>query len=469
MKLLFAAAEIFPFAKSGGLADMAHALPSALGKRVDTTAVMPLYGFVEKEKFAIRPTGERFAFEMGEKTYEIEIFRTFYEGVEHLFVYNERLCERDFLYGPPGGCYEDNDIRFAIFSHTLVELSKRLSVDLLHLNDWHTALAAPLARDAGSSVKILYTIHNLAYQGLFPAESIASIGLAAYHFTMEDMEFYGRLNWMKGGILHSDLVTTVSPSYAVEIQKPEFGCGLDGFLRRHRKKLRGVLNGIDTTLYDPAGDPALPLRYDAKDPTNKKACKHLFLDEIGATRSEWPLFVFIGRFVEQKGVDWIVEAVDVLGRMALNLAILGEGDPKYHVALEAAAERYDNLHVRFGYDESLSHRMYAAADFLLMPSRFEPCGLNQMIAMRYGTIPVVHRVGGLRDTVHSWRGRGRICGKGIFFETPEASAMVTAVEEALRLYGDTKRFESVGRFDMECDFSIEKCAERYLKLYRELP
>jgi starch synthase len=468
MNLLFAAAEIFPFAKSGGLADIAYALPKVLGKNLDSSALMPLYAFVDKERFGIRPTGEHFMLTFGKTTYDVELFFAEYHGLKILFVYNELLCDREYLYGPPGEGYEDNDLRFAIFSHAIVEIVKRYRFDLLHLNDWHTALAALLVHDARLRVKIVYTIHNLAYQGMFPPDSLVRCGIDSRHFSMEELEFYGQVNWMKAGIAHADAVTTVSPGYAIEIQKPEFGFGLDGFLRRHREKLTGILNGIDTEFYDPENDPVLPAHFGQNSMKGKSLCKKRYLEEIDMDKYEWPLFIFIGRLIEQKGIDLIVEAVGELARKPLILAILGEGEERFHAALETAADGYANIHLRFGYDESLSHRMYAAADFLLMPSRFEPCGLNQMIAMRYGTVPVVHRVGGLRDSVHPIvRGRS-MCGLGITIEAMHSDALVEAVDRALDLYDARERVNRVMKFDMGCDFSIEKCARKYLDLYKEL-
>ena len=467
MRLLFAAAEMFPFAKTGGLADVAHALPKALAAHAEVTAVMPLYRFVDRLRYGIEPTGESLDVRVGKKAVRVALYRAQREGVSHLFLYEPTLCERSHPYGPPGGAYADNDVRFAIFSHALVALAEREKADILHLNDWHTALAAPLLRDAGLSVRSVFTIHNLAYQGVFPPESLARTGLEARHFTMEDMEFYGRVNWMKGAIAHADAVTTVSPSYAREIQTPAFGCGLEGFLRKHADKLTGILNGIDTALYDPAADPALPAAFDRRDLSGKQACKRAYLKEIDINKYDDPLFVFIGRFVEQKGIDWIAEASERLGALPLTLAILGEGEERFHRELERAASRHPNIRLRFGYDEALSHRMYAAADFLLMPSRFEPCGLNQLIAMRYGTVPVVHRVGGLKDTVHEWR-EPPLCGTGVPFDGQGSEALLSAVMAALQLYAKPKRLEKARRFDMGCDFSIQRCAGEYLKLYGSL-
>ncbi|WP_457595300.1 glycogen synthase [Hydrogenimonas sp.] len=468
MRVLFAAAEIFPFAKSGGLADIAHALPVAMAEEAAVTAVMPLYRFIERERFGIRPVGERLSLSFGGARYDVELFSCRSGGVETLFLHHPLLCDRDHLYGPPGEGYADNDLRFAIFCHAIVALAEKHRFTHLHLNDWHTALAAPLAHDAGLRTKILFTIHNLAYQGIFPKASITRCGIAPRHFRMEELEFFGQVNWMKGGIAHADAVTTVSPSYAVEITEPEYGCGLDGFLRVHRQKLVGILNGIDTDLFDPAEDPAIPAHFTADRIEGKRRCKEALLKEFDMDEYEHPLFIFIGRFVEQKGLDLLIETAPKLLERPVNLLVLGDGEAAYVEALERLAGRYANLRLRVGYDEALSRRMYAAADYLLMPSRFEPCGLNQMIAMRYGTLPVVHAVGGLRDTVHPLKGGVKICGLGFVFEEMRPSALLKAVDAALSLYGRERTLAEVRRFDMECDFSIASCARRYLALYRSL-
>ncbi len=468
MRLLFAAAEIFPYAKSGGLADIAHALTKELAESVDVTAVMPLYASIDKKLHSIRPTGKRFSFKIADASYDVELFKGNDGLRETIFIYNPTLCDRKGLYGPPGGAYEDNDVRFMIFCKAIVEIARSYSFDILHLNDWHTAMAALLARKSALRCKIVFTIHNLAYQGLFPKESLERTGVSKKHFNMEELEFYGQVNWMKGAIAHADAVTTVSPSYAVEIQEAEFGCGLDGFLRKHSRKLVGILNGIDTNIYDPSRDPALAANYSHNDLKGKEVCKKALLDEIDIKKYEQPLFIFIGRFVEQKGVGLIAEAMEEMAKRPMTVAILGEGEKSLESELEKCAEKYPDVSLRLGYDEELSHRMYAAADFLLMPSRFEPCGLNQMIAMRYGTVPIVHSVGGLRDTVHPINFKNCMCGAGFVFERFERSHFLKAVEDALELYSKRGRLKRVGVFDMKCDFSIKKCAKSYLELYGRL-
>ena len=464
MTILFASAELFPFSKSGGLADMAYALPhamSAMGEQV--TAVTPLYSFIDRKKYDIRKTGESFQLNIGGTVHGIELHRCEYEGMEILFVHNPTLCDREYLYGPP---YPDNDLRFAIFCHALVELLLRRPREILHLNDWHTALAALLAKEAGVQSRIVYTIHNLAYQGIFAPSSLERCGIDPRHFDLEELEFYGRVNWMKAGIAFADAITTVSPSYAREILTPEFGCGLDGFLRKYSAKLHGILNGIDPALYDPRRDPALPAHFGPGSLEGKERCKKELCTEFGLSDHTAPLFAFIGRFVEQKGLDWILEAIDAIASLPIDLLFLGEGEERFHRALLDAERRYGNLSLRFGYDEALSHRIYGGADFLLMPSRFEPCGLNQLIAFRYGTIPVVHGVGGLKDTVHE-PGSGQ-CGEGVPFREGSACSLTAAVERALGIYRQPRELQRIRRFDMECDFSIGRCARQYLELYETL-
>jgi starch synthase len=273
---------------------------------------------------------------------------------------------------------------------------------------------------------------------------------------------------MKAGIAYSDVVTTVSPTYAREILLPEFGCGLEGFLQAHSHKLHGILNGIDTALFDPSTDPALPKNFNPEGLAGKRSDKTLFCKENGLINVQLPLLIFIGRFTKQKGLDIIIDALPELLALELNLAILGEGDATMAETLKTAAEEYGNLSIQFGYDESLSHRMYAAADFLLMPSRFEPCGLNQLIALRYGTIPTVNNTGGLHDSIRDIDDTGSsICGQGIVLSGVSSDTVVKSVERSLKLFKSEKRFLKISRANMLCDVSFEKSSRAYLKLYRK--
>ncbi len=469
MKLLFAAAEIFPYAKTGGLADVAQALPRALAKQIDVLSVMPLYDFIDHEKFSLNALDDSFQITLGNNIYEVSLFEGMNQGVRTLFVYEETLCRHLSPYGNKNGDYPHNDLRFGIFSKTLLVLAQMFEIDVLHLNDWHTALAALWAKEIFPELRVLFTIHNLAFQGLFPFESMERLGIEEYYFTPEGIEFWGNMNCMKAGIAYSDVVTTVSPTYAKEILSPKFGCGLEGFLKVYHHKLHGILNGIDTILFDPSFDPALPNNYRVNDLTGKTANKILFCKENGLRDADKPLIVFIGRFTEQKGLDVIIEALPKLLTMNLNLAVLGEGDESMAAALNRAAKNHDNLSIQFGYEESQSHRMYAAADFLLMPSLFEPCGLNQLIALRYGTMPIVNNVGGLHDTVRDLDDESsKICGQGIAMKTFDSDGLTKAVKRALLLYKSSKTLEKIARSNMQCDVSFQKSAESYLERYREI-
>jgi len=468
-RVLFVSSEVYPFAKTGGLADVAHSLPRALKNRFDVDVILPLYRCVEREKFNILPLGDPFSVTMGGIDYFVELFGCTYGGVEYRFVYSPLLCDREFLYGPPEAGYSDNAIRFGLFCHTVAAVLKAENYAIAHLNDWQCALVSLLVReDPTISVKILYTIHNLAYQGVFDPSVMSDLGIEDRYFTMEGIEFYRQINLMKAGIAYSDSITTVSPTYAREILTPEFGCGLEGFLQFHRRKLIGIINGIDTEHFSPIKDEALVTPYtEAK---GKKASKSDLLKHVGLKGITKPLFVFIGRFTSQKGMDLLIETLPKIAALECNIALLGEGEGQYHAALTLLSERYANIHLTFGYDEVFAHRMYAAADFLLMPSLFEPCGLNQMIAFAYGATPVVHRVGGLADTVKRFEGYDpqSVHGYGVVFNTATSRALLTAVRKSCELYADKKLFEEITNHNMKCDFSWSQSAKAYESIYERL-
>ncbi len=467
--LLFVASEVFPFAKSGGLADIAYALPRALSGYYDVTVVMPLYSFVEKQKYNIKSMHQSFKVTINDIVYEVELSGCDYNGVSYYFIYSPLLCEREFLYGTPEAGYDDNALRFAIFNRAVVELLKCAKYDIVHLNDWQSALVPLFLQEHQElHVKTVYTIHNLAYQGLFEKEVLQTIGVDEKYFHMDALEFYGKINFMKAGIAFADVVTTVSPTYAKEILRKEFGCGLEGFLRLHSKKLTGVLNGIDTEFFSPSTDKALYYTY--TNTSNKRRNKNEYLKEVALRGQKKPLFIFIGRFTWQKGMDTLVASLQEMASMPCNISILGDGEAKYHRALEQIASQYKNIHLKFGYDESLSHKMYAAADFLLMPSVFEPCGLNQMIAMHYGTTPLVHKVGGLSDTVEVIEkcNAKKNKGCGIVLKSLNNKTLLKGVENAIELYNDTTKHTQIIKHNMKCDFSWLKSAKVYDRLYKRV-
>ena len=469
MKLLFASAEIYPYAKTGGLADVAQALPRALSTEIDVLSVMPLYNFIDRKKFHITSLHQPFRLRLSHETYFVSLYHGFNQGVETLFVYEPKLCAKKSPYGDEKGDYSDNDLRFGLFSKAIVMLAQIYSIDILHLNDWHTALAALWAREMAPELRTIFTIHNLAFQGIFPKTSMQRLGLGEDYFHSESMEYWGQINCMKAGIAYSDFITTVSPRYAIEILQPHFGCGLDGFLKAHQSKLYGILNGIDTQLFDPKHDPLLVANYSKDSLGDKRLNKHLLCQEQKLEHEEWALLIFIGRFTQQKGIDLIIQALPELLEMKLNLSIIGEGDLKIAKTLGAVAKKHNNFSIFFGYKESLSHQSYAAADFLLMPSSFEPCGLNQLISLRYGTMPIVHRVGGIYNTIRNLDDKdSNICGQGIMMKSFDSDALIKAVKRALLHYQSSEYFENTTKNNMQCDVSFLKSAESYLERYRSV-
>lgn len=467
--LLFVASEVYPFVKTGGLADVAHSLPRALSGEYAVRVVMPLYKGIERERFGIVALEENFNLSMGGIDYPVEFYGCTYEGIDYRFIYSPLLCDREFLYGSPERGYEDNDIRFGIFNYAVVELLKKDPYAIVHLNDWQSALVPLLMKQEGRLLaKTLYTIHNLAYQGNFDASALHKLGINTEYFTMEGVEFHGMVSFMKAGIAYCDRVTTVSPTYAKEILKPEFGCGLEGFLSHHRSKLVGIRNGIDAEHFSPVNDPALVQSY--SDMSGKAPNKKDFLKQRGLIGIKKPLFVFIGRFVSQKGLDLLIETLPKMAALECNIALLGEGEARYGEALNAIAKKCSNVHLTFGYDESLSRRMYAAADFLLMPSVFEPCGLNQLIAMSYGAVPVVRLVGGLADTVRNIEkyDSEKRDGFGIVFTKQTGRSFMHAINRAMELYRDKQSYGEIVNHNMKCDFSWKESAKHYVSLYKKL-
>ena len=440
----------------------------------DVSIIMPMYSFIDKKRFDIRRVEGAFEIELGKKKYEVKIYTTTYEGVQCYFVESYILSNKKHLYGYPSAGYKDNDLRFGLFCKAVVAFAKESGeFGVLHLNDWQSALCALFVKeDKTLQIKTLFTIHNFAYQGVFGQKSLERLGLSDAYYNMDALEFYNNISFMKAGIAYSEAITTVSPNYAKEILTPEFGCGLEGFLEQHAKKLKGILNGVDLSHFSPKSDSALVQNYDASSYEAKFKNKTAYLNERDLKNPELPLFVFIGRFTWQKGVDLLVASLKELSKMKLNLAILGDGEAKYHKQIKAICDKHTNIDLYFGYDEALSHRMYASADFLLMPSLFEPCGLNQLISMGYGVIPIVSSVGGLKDSVHpiedSTCHNPTACGYGICFDVKEKKALQKSVKEALKLYKNEECFEKIVVHNMLCDFSWKQGAKEYAALYNTL-
>jgi starch synthase len=451
MKVLFAASEIFPYAKTGGLADVANSLPCALKKYSDISRVMPLYGFMFVDTFLLY---DNFTVSLDGGHYGVEIYTKEDEGIVTYFIKAAHLSQTQQPYGDEKGDYADNALRFGIFCMAIVELSIRLNIELIHLNDWHTALVAFFVKEHDLDIKTIFTIHNLAYQGIFTKDVLALLGINNKYFHMDALEFYGKINFLKAGVAFSDAITTVSPTYAKEIQTPAFGCGLDGFLKLHEKKLSGILNGINLDVFPPL-----------KNIEQKKKAKKILCKKYGFKNPDLPLFVMVSRLVEQKGIDLVLHSFEDLRLKEINIFIVGEGDKRYAEALTVLSKKYENFYFFQGYDEALSHQTYLASDFLLMPSSFEPCGLNQFIAMQNASIAVVHEVGGLKDSVHEEKA---VCGQGITYTQQNQKEFLYAVDRALELQNDTKKRQRIVAFNLGCDFSFDRGAKAYLKIYNKL-
>ena len=479
MKILFLASEVVPYSKTGGLADVAGALPAALAELGHEVVVATPHYSTLRGRPALQtleqPLTLRFPF--GTETATMSVADPSPRR-RILFVGNERFFARPALYGDAAGDYPDNHLRFAFF--TLASLSAMAMLefdpDVVHFNDWQTGLG-PVALPRGyrgsplGEARTVFTIHNLAYQGVFPKRAMDELGLPWELFVPTGLEFYDQLNFMKAGIAYAHVLTTVSPRYAREIQTPEAGWGLDGMLRLRNHDLYGILNGVDTHEWDPSKDHHLGFHFDAGDLSGKARCKARLLEHFHLSAGEGergsPLFGIVSRLVSQKGFDILLPALSWLLEQDVRFVALGSGDARYEQGLRALQRGFPNkVGLMIGYDLDLSHLIEAGSDFFLMPSLYEPCGLNQMYSLLYGTVPIVRRVGGLDDTVVDLDEPG---GNGIKFDPFDPGALVAAMRRALALYADQPRFEAVRIRGMRGDFSWMHSAREYEAIYRGLP
>lgn len=476
MQVVFASAEAAPFVKTGGLGDVAGSLPRALvAAGADVIVMVPKYGTIASEYTDRMEHVADFYVSLGWRNEYCGLERLVIDGVTYLFIDNERYFKRDYPYG-----FFDDGERFAFFSKAVTEslqhLPEGFQCDVLHCNDWHTALAPVFLREFYQGlplyerVKTVFSIHNIAFQGQY-ADTILNdiLGMAHIPNAARQLRCDERsINYMQGALDYSDAITTVSPSYAWEIQTPEYGEGLDGILRRRSNVLSGILNGIDTDAWNPATDPMIHANYSAADMSGKKACKAALQEELGLeVRDDRPLMVMVTRLTRQKGMDLVTYALDRILSGGVQVAVLGTGD--YEEPMRYFANKYPGTcAARITFDNALSHRMYAGADMFLMPSLFEPCGLSQMIAMRYGTLPVVRETGGLRDTVapyNQFTGEGT----GFTFANFNGDEMGDAVFRGARLYWDDHAaWDHLVQNAMAADFSWVRSADEYMNLYHNL-
>ncbi len=474
-RILMAASEMTPFAATGGLGDVLGALPPALAARgAHVHVVLPAYR-TPAITAAAAPVRTTLMVPQRDGVREAGLATLKHGDLAVSFVVADDYFGRPGLYGDPAGDFGDNAERFAFFAHAVVALIARLdpAPDVVHCHDWQSALVPALLRIAAdprlARIPTAFTIHNLGYQGIFPPGVWPLLGVDSRWFTPTHLEFYGAVNFMKAGLIFADRLTTVSPRYAVEIQTPEHGYGLDGVLRERRSALRGILNGIDTVRWDPARDPLIPARFAVDDLAGKAECKATLQRDFGLPiRARVPLFGMVTRLAEQKGIDILAAALSDLLSEDLQIVILGSGDQRYEQWLTDAARRDPTrLAVKLAFDETLSHRVEAGADAFLMPSRYEPCGLNQMYSLRYGTVPLVRATGGLDDTVDDVDENPE-AGTGFKFAEYAPTALAATVRRALARWSDQPGWERIMRNGMRRDNSWQRAADAYLALYQEL-
>ncbi|MCM2358550.1 MAG: glycogen synthase GlgA [Geobacteraceae bacterium] len=475
MNILFVASEAAPFAKTGGLADVAGSLPKEL-KRLghDVRIILPFYKTVAEGGFAVSGGTHEIEVRLGGSPEQGVLRQTALDGIPVYLLENDRLFGRDFLYGTPTGDYPDNPRRFAFFCRWVLELLGRLDFrpDILHCHDWQTALVPILIKHEHGddplfrNTAVLYTIHNLAYQGVFPPDALTGMGLDRSYLALDRLEYYGGINLMKGAILSADLINTVSESYCREIQTPEQGCGLDGVLRERRGDLSGIVNGLDYSEWDPAGDRELFSSYSAASLEGKRANKKGLQRLLGLEQSaQTPLLGIVSRLSAQKGFDLVARLLPRFAAEGLQLAILGSGEEKFVRLLSGVAgQNAGHVSFNFGFDPALAHKIYAGCDIFLMPSHYEPCGLGQLIALRYGTVPVVRKTGGLADTVLDPRESPEPT--GFSFGAYSSHALWGAVRRAILAWRDREGWETMVRRGMGTDFSWRHSALRYEELYR---
>jgi starch synthase len=478
MKIVHAASELFPYLKTGGLADAVSSLAGTLADRGHEVSVfLPGYRTVLEHRDAAGAERRlRLKIEMGDQFLSGDV-RAF-SPRKNLTVYlicREEFFDRRAPYGNGERDYEDNADRFIFFCKAVIETLRLadLQADVVHGHDWQAALLPLLLREAERrhgvtlALKTLFTIHNIAYQGLFPRTVFGRTNLPEEMNNMDGLEYYEQINFLKGGILFADRVTTVSPRYAKEIQTPEFGCGLDGVVQTRADDIVGLLNGVDTSVWSPGIDALLPARYTAADLAGKQACRTALLKRSGfAPKYAGPVFGMVCRFAEQKGLDLLLANKAFFLEQDCRLVVLGSGDKRLETELaELAAQAPKKISLCARHDEAMSHLIEAGSDFFVMPSLFEPCGLNQMYSQLYGTVPVVSRVGGLADTVtdadeQPEGGTGLMC-------DPTDASLRDALERALKLFADKPRMAAVQQHGMARDFSWNVAAEGYEQLYQD--
>ncbi len=480
MKVLFVSPEVAPFAKTGGLADVTGAMPKELDKLgVEVKIMMPGYSIIDKNKFKIKKIKGDFSVYVGGKSKSGTISKCkIGRKIEVIFVNNKEYFDRDGLYGDKNGDYPDNLQRFTFFCKGILEVLKVIGwkPDIIHCHDWQVGLVPAYLKTIYRSdtfyqnISSVFTIHNMAHQGNFTTDLYYIIGLGWEEFVFDKIEFHGKFSLIKAGIVYSNIITTVSESYSREIQTSEFGFGLEGVLKWRSDDLYGIVNGIDYNVWSPGKDGYIEHKYNLKTIKNKAANKRKLLEICGLAIDkdlEVPLIGFISRLAEQKGLDLIEECIEELMGFELQLVVLGTGEEKYETMLKSICEKYPKkISLNLKFDEELAHLIYAGSDMFLMPSKFEPCGLGQLISLKYGTVPIVHKTGGLADTIEEFD-LDENSGNGFVFESYLSIELISTIERALSLYKDKKAWKTLVSNCMKSDFSWKASGKKYIELYEK--
>lgn len=474
MHIIMATSEMTPFAKTGGLGDVLGALPYVLKKRGHDVSVFipyyrtitpPMNEFIMDSKLQLGPDNVSYS------VWAISRDR----GVNVYGIQKEEYFDRSGLYGNAIRSYDDNAARFIFFSKAVLDVIQTTGMSgIIHCHDWPTALIplllhADAQRTQSPARKSVFTIHNLGYQGIFNRKHYELTNLPGNYFNVQGVEYFDAMNFMKAGILFATKVTTVSRQYAREIQTRLSGCGLDGVLRSRQSDLQGIVNGVDYSIWDPANDRLIAANFSPSKLTGKTECKKNLVQKANLKPgSSKPLFGMVSRFVHEKGLDLVIQIAESALSKGAQFVILGNGEQRYEEEFKILASKNpDQFALKIGFDEKFAHEIFAGSDFFLMPSLHEPCGLAQLYAMRYGTIPIVHAVGGLEDTVSEWK-PGEKTGTGIKFHEPSATAFIQAIETAFELFNDKRMFATVRKNAMKVDCSWDKSATEYEHLYQEL-
>ncbi len=479
LRVLFVTSEAVPFAKTGGLADVAGALPKFLKPLgCDLKLVMPYYRIIRNSGLPHRYLTTDIEVPIGEEILKADLYEgELQKDIPVYFIGRDEFFDRDALYGTSKGDYFDNAERFIFFTRAALNLCSVLgfSHDIIHHHEWQTGLLPAYLRSLYRSDPLfartatVFTIHNIAYQGLFRREKFRITGLPEEMYSPEGVEFWERINLMKAGIVYADVINTVSQKYSQEIQMPEFAYGLDGILRKRKQDLYGILNGVDYEDWNPSRDSHLVAHYSLQDMTGKRECKRDLLKEFHLPPSleKVPLLGMISRLADQKGFDLLADILKDLFSLGVGFVLLGTGDQKYHDLFKEIARRYPSqAGIRIAYDDRLAHKIEAGSDFFLMPSKYEPCGLNQIYSLKYGTIPIVRGTGGLDDTITDYDPVTRR-GNGFKFVRYDAKEFLSAVKRALGFFSSPDHWGQLLRNAMTADFSWRGSAEAYVRLYRK--